>query len=750
MSEPISLAAAHLKKAKEHLDLIKSQCRSAEANYESAKHLYEAVESSQTSQTQSLYQLCESCAVIPILKIFKPTSKPYRHPVGNLFRAIENQSSCTLCKFFIEAFQVGSEDPSGERLHAQLTPRDTAIYFAQDPIGKPWYYRAGIDCSRPSCPFVWLQTGPPTLTGQPFICISLQPTPGRNEIAQESEANLHPRQRGALEAFNGSLNYDLVKSWLGRCCAEHGAPCLIENAGSNPFLQIYLIDVHKRRFVRYTHGDRYAALSYVWGKGHAARSGRVKPLPGAQLPTFVPQTMLDAITFVEGLGERYLWIDQLCIDQTNDEEMQRQMDLMDQIFAIAHLTIVCVDGPDADWGLPGVSRPLQRIKQPTIKLDCGQLTATFIHSQWDNNGTSVWDSRAWTLQERALSRRCVMFTHSYISMICRQAAFHDCLPMTQGPDAIQSRLDHEYFREDGSGIILDQPGWDFKDYDAVVSVFSSRQLSHQTDALNACRGLFNRLSAGGHEDFYFGIPTHDYHRASIWVPHFQHVLSRRIQFPSWSWAGWTGRIEYPYWVNDMAEYVKEDGDDKSRINLRASKRRRVESFEAPPGHMQRAQLTNVPYAEGGSAILRIETTVAKFQLKLLRHDSAPHRTHRTNSFQSKTAIGDHWTLLGQDGRTLRNEAGEHQCFELTDHFFRLKPEYSQVLVERGNEAEFMFVQHWPRIRDSEASNKWLYNMVSALLIISNKDGNFWRLAAVLLKAEDWYAKSPKLSNICLV
>ncbi|KAL8644966.1 MAG: hypothetical protein Q9210_006980 [Variospora velana] len=750
MSQPISLAAAHLKKAKDHLDLVKAQYRSAEESYESAKSLYKAVELSETFHPQSLFYLCESCAAIPMLKIFRPTTKPYRHPVGDLFRAIETQSSCALCKFFVEAFQVGSEDPTGERLHAQLTPRDTAIYLAQDPNSKPWYYRAGIDCSRPSCPFVWLQTGPRTLTGQPYVCISLQPTLGHNETGQRSEDNIHPRRRGALETFNGSLNYDLVKLWLRRCCAEHSAPCQIENAGLDPSLEIYLIDVHEKRFVRYTSGDRYAALSYVWGKGHATRSDHVKPLPGGPLPKFVPQTMLDAITFVEGLEEHYLWIDQLCIDQTNDEEMQRQMDLMDQIFAIAHLTIVCVDGPDADWGLPGVSRPLQRTKQPTVKIDCGQLTATFIHSQWHNNGTSVWDSRAWTLQERALSRRCVMFTQSYISMICRWAAFYDCLPISHGPDAIKSWLDHEYFREDGSGIVLDEPGWDFKDYDAVVSVFSSRQLSHQTDALNACRGLFNRLSAGGHQDFFFGIPTHDCHRASLWVPHFQHVLSRRIQFPSWSWAGWIGRIEYAYWVNDMAAYLKGDGADELRSNPRASKRRRLESLNVPPGHPQRARFVNVPYDESGPVILRIETTVTKFNLKLVRHESAPHRALRTNSQQSETAIGDHWTLIGQDGPPLRNEAGEHQCFELTDHFFRLKPEYSQVLIERHSEADFMFVEHWPRIRDSEASNKWLYNMVSALLIISNEDGTFWRLAAVLLKAEDWYARNPKLSNICMI
>ena len=99
---------------------------------------------------------------------------------------------------------------------------------------------------------------------------------------------------------------------------------------------------------------------------------------------------------------------------------------------------------------------------------------------------------------------------------------------------------------------------------------------------------------------------------------------------------------------------------------------------------------------------------------------------------------------------LRDVAGEHQCFELTDFFFRLKPEYAQLLIQQNKEADFIFVEHWPRIRDSAASNQWLYDMVSALLVIRNPDGTAWRLASVLLKGEDWYAKTPLAEDICLV
>ena len=71
-------------------------------------------------------------------------------------------------------------------------------------------------------------------------------------------------------------------------------------------------------------------------------------------------------------------------------------------------------------------------------------------------------------------------------------------------------------------------------------------------------------------------------------------------------------------------------------------------------------------------------------------------------------------------------------------------------MQQNHEADFMFVEHRPRIRDSAFSNKWLFDMVSALLIIRNGDGTSWRLASVLLRSKDWYMRSPRLENVSLV
>lgn len=772
MSKPLALAAAHLKIAKDHLDLVKAQYQSAKATYESARTLYEALESSELtcaiSETQNT-ELCDSCRAIPVTNIFKqqPLSKPRRQKVGDLLHAVENQTSCTFCRFLVESVRIGSEDGS-EGLHPQSTPPNTTIYFASDLDGEAWYTKAGIGIGSPPCPFVWLQTGPRTLTGQPHICVSFEPTFDHGKNAGRSNGYVYPRQRGALESTTGCIDYGLVKSWLAKCRAEHSPECQMGDTVSNLPFNIYLIDVQTRKFVQRCTDDRFVALSYVWGTGsqrtlsvcvsHRDTFGDTEGHSQAQaefvqdIPTVLPQTMMDAMTFVKCIGERYLWIDQLCIDQANEAEKQRQISSMDRIFASAYMTIVSLDGQDADWGLPGISRPLQQIQQPTLRLgSTGRLMATFIYSNWDNNGSSTWDSRGWTLQERLLSQRCVMFSRTHISMICRSEFFHDCLAIDPAMKTVSTWLGQDYFREDGSGISLDDTEWDFRNYDALVSVFSGRKLTYEADVLNACRGSLNRISQRTGMEFAFGLPVQDCLRALIWVPHSAYSLARRHGFPSWSWTGWTGRMEYAYWVGDMTVYLNWDTNQGTQGHRPPSKRKRTQLLETRKTHPERAKVKSHPTNESQILILRIETTVAKFKVQLVRRDRELHRNLKPSSPQSKNAIGDHWTLKGQDGRLLRDMAGEHSKFEPSDYFFRLKPEYSRLLLEQQDgEAELMFVEHWPLLRDSAASNKWLHDMVSALLVVRNPDGTAWRLASVLLKGEEWYANNPSPEVVSLV
>src|SRR5437773_2218337 len=91
---------------------------------------------------------------------------------------------------------------------------------------------------------------------------------------------------------------------------------------------------------------------------------------------------------------------------------------------------------------------------------------------------------------------------------------------------------------------------------------------------------------------------------------------------------------------------------------------------------------------------------------------------------------------------LVNEVGEQATFERTDYFFRLHPKAFKAIQKLEAKNELIFVKYWPAIRDHHKTNNWLYDMVSALLIVRNKDGTYTREASVIMRCTDWLAARP--------
>lgn len=68
---------------------------------------------------------------------------------------------------------------------------------------------------------------------------------------------------------------------------------------------------------------------------------------------------------VPNLGERYLWVDQYCIDQNDADDKHAQIGNMAAIFEGAYATIVAFSATDSASGLPGV-RNLARKPYPSV------------------------------------------------------------------------------------------------------------------------------------------------------------------------------------------------------------------------------------------------------------------------------------------------------------------------------------------------------------------------------------------------
>lgn len=145
-------------------------------------------------------------------------------------------------------------------------------------------------------------------------------------------------------------DYAKARFWLDVCLQCHDSACKRETLlvpGMN------LIDCKDMNIVQAQNQMRWLALSYVWGKGY-----QTDFVPGYRegscLGPDTPRTIKDALIVTLKLGYRYLWVDEYCIDQTDDNHRSDQIDKMDQIYRGADLTIVAAAGENKMYGLPGV------------------------------------------------------------------------------------------------------------------------------------------------------------------------------------------------------------------------------------------------------------------------------------------------------------------------------------------------------------------------------------------------------------
>ena len=99
--------------------------------------------------------------------------------------------------------------------------------------------------------------------------------------------------------------FGIIRTWLEHCRDCHSF-CRPRKPVGAPLQNFRVIDCKTTapRVVDRPWSEKYVALSYVWGTCEEA----------------LPLTVLDAVEVTRTLGEQYLWVDRLCIDQENEEE----------------------------------------------------------------------------------------------------------------------------------------------------------------------------------------------------------------------------------------------------------------------------------------------------------------------------------------------------------------------------------------------------------------------------------------------
>lgn len=404
-----------------------------------------------------------------------------------------------------------------------------------------------------------------------------------HELESPSNTDLIPIRGSCQEAefaIGRELNehwidLGMIRDWYDLCTCEHGQKCSSQ-AFNLPMVELpWLIDTHNRCLVPGFPGARYVALSYVWGVGNRVsttktclplfqKEGALADGPTSELP----QTIRDAIELAESLQERFLWIDNLCIVQDDEEHRDSLIRNMSSIYHNASLTIIAADGHDATWGLRG----LAGISQPRqIHHVHGPGGSRFLLKPQGTLSDSKWNSRGWTFQEYLFSRRRLIFIDGTVRWECGQARWREEVfpesSLSKGDLMNQYDNDHSSIRtahilrppnhhptQVAATLLRDSSVPDFRQLAALVEAYSTRTLTFDTDSLPAFQGVLSALEPFFKPGFIFGLPIAALDAALAWERDEASWLRRRrsnrganagsdkIAPPSWTWAGWAGTI----------------------------------------------------------------------------------------------------------------------------------------------------------------------------------------------------------------
>lgn len=182
-----------------------------------------------------------------------------------------------------------------------------------------------------------------------------------------------------------------AQAWLEQCLHSHGA-CSHSGLIESKALPTRLVDtrpengtscvrvVNSASISSLAESVDYVALSHLWNESHTSltTAGLESMKSGIPLST-LSGALNTAITAAHDLGYRYIWTDSLCVIQDVEESRREECANMASVFRNAALTLV----------LDSIENGVEDFRKALAESDSG----------------FAWDTRAWALQERLLSRR---------------------------------------------------------------------------------------------------------------------------------------------------------------------------------------------------------------------------------------------------------------------------------------------------------------------------------------------------------
>ncbi|KAI1505106.1 heterokaryon incompatibility protein-domain-containing protein [Biscogniauxia marginata] len=377
--------------------------------------------------------------------------------------------------------------------------------------------------------------------------------------------------------LGSTIDYDQIKRWITQCEDQHchqwnplktdqNITSLIDSGGFK-LVHTESLEVHT---VESNKPPSYVALSYVWGQKEDSLPRNSDYLQSETDPQvlhkstlrlnldLLPRTLREAILLARDLGQSYIWIDELCIDQTHSSHKSTAIGYMGAIYAAADLVIIAAASDDATAGLPGTKTNTRLPERPPLQFS----TAEGLHMEFARRKDhlhnrlekSTWSKRGRTFQEYVFARRALM--------VFPDEMFFVCADKTYKREAYSSNINminDDVYRElknsstSLSGIkeaLVDSRSLTWETYTFAVEDYTRRRLTFEKDRLDAFKGILSEV--GDDQDeiaLSTGLPMRHFADALTWFLYKStaETKSRAEDIaPSCSWASVGQPVWYPH------------------------------------------------------------------------------------------------------------------------------------------------------------------------------------------------------------
>ncbi|KAK7418436.1 hypothetical protein QQX98_003928 [Neonectria punicea] len=275
--------------------------------------------------------------------------------------------------------------------------------------------------------------------------------------------------------------------------------------------------------------------------------------------TSLSKTFQDAITFADGMGVEFIWIDSLCIIQNSRQDWEAEAVKMASYYINGQFTIAATSSTDGAGGLyHAVPIEEQAIHieglDPKSNADfrVGARRSLAHHHDILEDRTKTNErfpllTRGWVYQERILSRRFVHFGPREVHWECHEDVSCQC-------GGIKAALELNPSGKETANQALAisqstlQPDKMVLLWSKQVENLTRLDFTYISDHLPALAGLATLIVQSGHSGRYLaGLWQEGLLFWLCWSSMEECTKHKTLSgVPSWSWASVAGRVTYDF------------------------------------------------------------------------------------------------------------------------------------------------------------------------------------------------------------